>query len=153
MDNIIELDLYTLNDIILSQHYTNSAYKTNWLNFRNYLGQYERDKQHYRKRGLPHLLLDFYWRAYMKIKYLKELFKNYEIDIIEDCSSPVYKNDTIHKIKSSNNSVKNTIIYNVDKFINQQLNSNLCNIKEVRKALDEMAVNELTIPMIPGITK
>ena len=131
MKQITELDIYSLDKIILAQHYSNSYFRTNWISFRNYMAQYNRDKEAIEKRNIVHLLVDFYWQNFMKIKNFKEIFKNYEIDIVEDHSTPIYKNDNIHLLRSKKEILKKIIKYNVDKFINQQLAINLESIKQL----------------------
>jgi len=128
----IDIDINSLHYIILNQHFTNSTFKTNWISFRNFMDQYERDHKFYITRNLPHLLLDFYWQSYNRIKNLNILFNNYEINII-NCSDPNFKQNKIN-----NYNISSIIIYNVKRFINILLNKNLQNILNVKNMINKI---------------
>ena len=131
MSSVQDLDFYTLNDLILSQHYTDSAFRANWMNFRNYIGQFERDKNQLVERNIKHLLLDFYKQSFLRIKTLKTVFDHFQIDMIEDCEIPRYRNDNIQMLKKPQPEVQKIIKINVDKFINMQLMIVLNNMKQL----------------------
>ena len=70
----INLSFNELDTIILRQHYSNNSYRTNWLNFKNSVITYNKEKEILIKRDLPHLLIDFYNRKLQVAKNLKQTF-------------------------------------------------------------------------------
>jgi hypothetical protein len=65
--------------IIAHDDYMNSAYKNGWINFRNFINQYDILLDDITKYENKFLIVDFYKKAFNKCAYMKQLTKDFNL--------------------------------------------------------------------------
>ena len=99
-----------ITQFLTTNYEVNNSITNTWLNFTNYIYQYESQRHDVINTNCKQLILDFYWNSYLRLKELKN-----KINLINLKN----KNDELFN-KSNNNSI-----------INYYLNINLGHMKQL----------------------